>query len=42
MSSPQPATADTGYITDPDPLENTYTSDPSLQRTLACEFLIYM
>ncbi|KOS40672.1 hypothetical protein ACN38_g8461 [Penicillium nordicum] len=35
MSSPQPATADTGYITDPGPLENTYTSDPSLQRTLA-------
>ncbi|KAJ5964946.1 uncharacterized protein N7479_004822 [Penicillium vulpinum] len=31
----QPATADSGYITDPGPLENTYTSDPSLQRTLA-------
>ncbi|CAG8890270.1 unnamed protein product [Penicillium egyptiacum] len=35
MSSPLPATADSGYITDPGPLENTYTSDPSLQRTLA-------
>ncbi|KAJ5207464.1 Acyl-CoA oxidase/dehydrogenase type 1 [Penicillium cf. griseofulvum] len=35
MSSPQPATADIGYVTDPGPLENTYTSDPSLQRTLA-------
>ncbi|KAJ5824692.1 hypothetical protein N7447_007032 [Penicillium robsamsonii] len=35
MSSSQPATADIGYITDPGPLENTYTSDPSLQRTLA-------
>ncbi|OQE41829.1 hypothetical protein PENCOP_c004G04983 [Penicillium coprophilum] len=35
MSSSQPATADVGYITDPGPLENTYTSDPSLQRTLA-------
>ncbi|KGO76283.1 Acyl-CoA oxidase/dehydrogenase, type 1 [Penicillium italicum] len=35
MSSPRPATADSGYITDPGPLENTYTSDPSLQRTLA-------
>ncbi|CAG7944344.1 unnamed protein product [Penicillium nalgiovense] len=34
MSS-QPATADSGYITDPGPLENTYTSDPSLQRALA-------
>ncbi|KAJ5498719.1 Acyl-CoA oxidase/dehydrogenase type 1 [Penicillium expansum] len=35
MSTPQPATADSGYITDPGPLMNTYTSDPSLQRTLA-------
>ncbi|CDM27165.1 hypothetical protein DTO013E5_4338 [Penicillium roqueforti] len=35
MSYSQPATADSGYITDPGPLENTYTSDPSLQRTLA-------
>ncbi|KAJ5170937.1 uncharacterized protein N7500_003720 [Penicillium coprophilum] len=35
MSSSQPATADVGYITDPGPLENTYTSDLSLQRTLA-------
>ncbi|KAJ5791148.1 uncharacterized protein N7518_008159 [Penicillium psychrosexuale] len=35
MSSSQPATADSGYITDPGPLENTYTSDPSLQRTIA-------
>jgi hypothetical protein len=42
MSSQQPATADTGYVTDPSPLENTYTSDPSLQRTLACKFLIHM
>ncbi|KAJ6168843.1 hypothetical protein N7497_001686 [Penicillium chrysogenum] len=35
MPSSQPATADSGYITDPGPLENTYTSDPSLQRALA-------
>ncbi|KAJ5219418.1 uncharacterized protein N7498_001517 [Penicillium cinerascens] len=33
-SPPQPATADTGYITEPAPLENTYTSDTSLQRAL--------
>jgi hypothetical protein len=38
MSSSQPATADSGYITEPVPLENTYTSDPSLQRALSCEF----
>ncbi|KAJ5855383.1 uncharacterized protein N7529_009327 [Penicillium soppii] len=35
MSSSQPATADSGYITEPVPLENTYTSDPSLQRALS-------
>ncbi|KAJ5143457.1 uncharacterized protein N7515_002244 [Penicillium bovifimosum] len=35
MSNPQPATVDTGSITEPGPLENTYTSDPSLERTLA-------
>ncbi|KAJ5278698.1 hypothetical protein N7478_004070 [Penicillium angulare] len=36
MSSlpPKPATADTGYITQPASLENTYTSDKSLQRSL--------
>ncbi|KAJ5121755.1 hypothetical protein N7526_008692 [Penicillium atrosanguineum] len=33
-SPPQPATADTGYLTEPSPLENTYTSDTSLQRAL--------
>ncbi|KAJ5483988.1 hypothetical protein N7539_005784 [Penicillium diatomitis] len=33
-SPPQPATADTGYITQPVPLENTYTTDPSLKRLL--------
>lgn len=37
-SSPsQPATADSGYITQPGPLENTYTSDTSLRRALECE-----
>ncbi|KAJ5601199.1 hypothetical protein N7510_010733 [Penicillium lagena] len=37
MSStlPLPATADRGYITEPGPLENTYTSDASLQRALS-------
>ncbi|KAJ5688553.1 hypothetical protein N7462_002945 [Penicillium macrosclerotiorum] len=30
----QPATAETGYITQPAPLGNTYTSDISLQRSL--------
>ncbi|KAJ5787917.1 hypothetical protein N7457_002907 [Penicillium paradoxum] len=35
MASPKPATVDSGYITEPSPLENTYTSDPSLERTLA-------
>ncbi|CAG8933676.1 unnamed protein product [Penicillium salamii] len=34
MSPAQPATADSGSITEPLPLENTYTSDPSLQRAL--------
>ncbi|CAG7933835.1 unnamed protein product [Penicillium olsonii] len=34
MPTTQPATADSGYITEPVSLENTYTSDPSLQRTL--------
>ncbi|KAJ5654721.1 hypothetical protein N7490_001724 [Penicillium lividum] len=35
MSSPsQPATADSGYITQPAQLENSYTSDTSLQRSL--------
>ncbi|KAL3473251.1 hypothetical protein BJX99DRAFT_234136 [Aspergillus californicus] len=29
-----PATANTGHITKPAPLENTYTSDPSLRRLL--------
>ncbi|KAJ6101806.1 hypothetical protein N7486_004233 [Penicillium sp. IBT 16267x] len=33
-SPPQPATADSGYITQPAPLENTYTSDISLRRAL--------
>ncbi|KAJ5115481.1 hypothetical protein NUU61_001240 [Penicillium alfredii] len=32
---PKPATADSGSITQPGPLENTYTSDKSLQRALA-------
>jgi hypothetical protein len=41
MSPAQPATADTGYITEPLPLENTYTSDPSLQRALSCELLCF-
>lgn len=40
MATPKPATADSGYITEPNPLENTYTSDPSLQRTLECEFAV--
>ncbi|KAL2867232.1 putative acyl-CoA dehydrogenase [Aspergillus lucknowensis] len=30
-----PATANTGHITSPSPLPNTYTSDPSLRRVLA-------
>ncbi|CAG8068228.1 unnamed protein product [Penicillium salamii] len=34
MSPAQPATVDSGSITEPLPLENTYTSDPSLQRAL--------
>ncbi|KAJ5156938.1 uncharacterized protein N7482_008038 [Penicillium canariense] len=33
-SPPQPATAESGYITQPVPLENTYTTDTSLQRAL--------
>lgn len=39
-STPQPATADTGYITQPGPLENTYTSDIGLRRALGCEYLV--
>ncbi|KAJ5921612.1 hypothetical protein N7454_009086 [Penicillium verhagenii] len=32
--SSHPATAESGYITQPAPLENTYTSDSSIQRSL--------
>lgn len=35
--APAPATAETGYITQPSALENTYTSDKSLQRSLGCK-----
>ncbi|KAL4783302.1 hypothetical protein BJX76DRAFT_368547 [Aspergillus varians] len=34
MPAPTPATANTGHITKPAPLPNTYTSDPSLRRIL--------
>ncbi|KAJ5296160.1 hypothetical protein PENANT_c021G05274 [Penicillium antarcticum] len=34
-SAPQPATADIGYMTEPGPLDNTYSSDTSLQRALS-------
>ncbi|CEJ53950.1 hypothetical protein PMG11_00281 [Penicillium brasilianum] len=33
-SPPQPATAESGYVTQPLPLENTYTTDTSLRRAL--------
>lgn len=35
-NTPTPATANTGHITKPAPLENSYTSDPSLRRILEC------
>ncbi|KAF9895093.1 hypothetical protein FE257_004722 [Aspergillus nanangensis] len=34
-TAPKPATADTGHFTRPEPLENTYASDGSLQRQLS-------
>ncbi|KAL4919264.1 hypothetical protein BDW62DRAFT_217105 [Aspergillus aurantiobrunneus] len=34
MHNSSPATANTGHITKPAPLQNTYTSDPSLRRIL--------
>lgn len=33
---PKPATANSGHFTRPEPLQNTYTSDGSLQRQLSC------
>lgn len=36
-SAPQPATAESGYITQPVPLENTYTTDTSLRRVVECK-----
>jgi len=38
----QPATAESGTFTEPAPLENTYTSDISLQRSLQCESVIFI
>jgi hypothetical protein len=34
---PRYATVDRGHITKPERLENTYTTDTSLQRALSCE-----
>lgn len=39
---PQPATAESGTITQPAALDNTYTSDTSLQRSLKCRFLFFV
>lgn len=39
--SRRPATADSGYITRPERLQNAYTSDPSLKRSLACKCFLF-